>query len=142
MPSQGFQPNAAWLQLVSIAFNVMLWFKRDVLPFAFWHWSLHTLRANLIDISANLAYKQGQWHFHFHPDYAYQDLLLTLGRKLTDLLPGQARGPTISPAQRFKLLKRWNPIWFAKPIPGGQFSPFLLVFWFLVGENILLLPHF
>lgn len=142
MPSQGFQPNAAWLWLVSIAFNVMLWFKRDVLPFAFWSWSLNTLRANLIDVSANLEYQQGQWRFHFHPDFSYQDLLLTLGQNLAALLAGRARGPTAAPEERIKLLKRWNPIWFAKPTCRGQISPFLIVFWLLVGEYAQLLPHF
>ena len=61
MPAQAFQPNAAWLWLVSIAFNAMLWFKRDVLPVAFWHWSLLTLRANLLEVSANLTRDHGQW---------------------------------------------------------------------------------
>jgi hypothetical protein len=142
MPSQGFHPNAAWLWLVSIAFNVMLWFKRDVLPFACWSWSLNTLRANLIDVSANLAYAQGPWRFHFHPDFPYQDLLLTAGQNLAGLLEGRARGPTLSAEERIKLLKRWHPIWFAKPTHRGQISPFSLIFWLLVGENVHFLPHF
>jgi hypothetical protein len=136
MPSHGFHPNAAWLWVVSIAFNAMLWFKRDILPVACWSWSWKTLRANLIDVSANLESEPGQWRFHFHPEFRYQDLLLTIGRNLAGLLKGQARGPTTIPEERIKLLKRWNPIWFATPTRRGQISPFLLVFCLLMGGSV------
>jgi hypothetical protein len=133
MPAQAFQPNAAWLWLVTIAFNAMLWFKRDVLPVAFWHWSLLTLRANLLEVSANFSFDHGQWRFHFHPDFPFQELLLSIAHNLSTLLAARARGPTAASLAHFKLLKQKNPIWFANFPYRTQFSPFLLVFCFLVG---------
>lgn len=142
MPAQAFQPNAAWLWLVSIAYNVMLWFKRDLLPFSLWSWSWQTLRANLIAVSANLLYRQGHYLFHFHPDFPYSDLLLSLASKLTSLIQHRGRDPSFDPQQRLHLLQRWNPIWFAKPTWGEPYFPICLLFCFLVGPFPASFSHF
>jgi len=85
MPSQKFRANEAYLQLVTIAENCCLWFKK-LLPFTWYSDSMETLRDKLIHHGASIKFVGNICSLRLNATFRYQregkDILENLRREV------------------------------------------------------------
>lgn len=72
LPTQKFVANWAWLLIGQLAYNLVAWFKRLVLPVAYQTMTIKTLRYRLLNVASKLVSSGRQWYLWLTDDYAYQ----------------------------------------------------------------------
>ena len=87
LPNQHFWGNALYLQLVSLAYNILNWFKRFILPPEFRSKSMRWLRMNLLVLPALIVRKKYQWFIKYSAYLPHRKLLLTIHRRLAEGKP-------------------------------------------------------
>lgn len=74
LPTQKFVANWAWLLIGQLAYNLVAWFKRLVLPEAYETMTIKTLRYRLLNLAGKLVSSGRQWYLWLSDDYAYQEV--------------------------------------------------------------------
>ncbi|MFQ6094162.1 MAG: IS1380 family transposase [bacterium] len=87
LPSLNFYGNAFYVQLVVLAYNLLNWFKRFVLPAQFRSKSIRWLRMNLLLIPALVTRKKLQWFIKYPRGYRYRTLMEYIFRCLAEGKP-------------------------------------------------------
>ena len=87
LPNQHFWGNAFYVQLVSLAYNILNWFKRFVLPAEFRSKSMRWLRMNLLLLPALIVRKKLQWFIKYPNHCPYQKLLWGIHKRLAEGKP-------------------------------------------------------
>ncbi len=87
LPSTNQQGNAFYAQLVLLAYNLLNWFKRFVVPPEFRTKSIRWIRMNLLILPALVVRKKNQWFIKFSVHYAYADLMRHIFRRLSEGKP-------------------------------------------------------
>ena len=87
LPNQHFWGNAFYVQLVSLAYNLLNWFKRFLLPAEFRSKSIRWLRMNLLLLPALIVRKKLQWFIKYPRHYSYKKLLFRIHRRLAEGKP-------------------------------------------------------
>jgi Transposase DDE domain group 1 len=72
LPSRGFHANWAYLLIGQIAFNLLAWFKKLVLPSSYHHATLKTLRPHLLNLAGKLVHSARQCFLVLSNRYRYQ----------------------------------------------------------------------
>jgi hypothetical protein len=87
LPNQHFWGNAFYVQLVTLAYNILNWFKRFVLPAEFRSKNIRWLRMQLLCLPALLVTKKFQWFIKYPSAYPYRQLLESIHRRLQEGKP-------------------------------------------------------
>jgi len=73
-PTRSFHANWAYLLIGQIAYNLVVWFKRLVLPRQYHHATLSTLRHHLLNLAGKVVQSGRQWCLILNEHYRYQDV--------------------------------------------------------------------
>jgi len=82
MPSSTFLANEAYLRLVQLAYNLILYFKELMLLEHFARATFRTIRKWLIDVPANIIKRGKNLILNFPKDYLFKTELLHMQRRL------------------------------------------------------------
>ena len=74
LPTRSFHANWAYLLIGQIAYNLVVWFKRLVLPQRYHHATVSTLRHHLLNLAGKVVHSGQQWYLIFNEQYRYQDV--------------------------------------------------------------------
>jgi Transposase DDE domain group 1 len=81
LPTRSFHANWAYLLIGQIAFNLLAWFKKLVLPSSYHHATLKTLRHHLLNLAGKIVHSARQWFLVLSNHYRYQSVWqFALGR--------------------------------------------------------------
>ncbi|MBI3300690.1 MAG: IS1380 family transposase [Deltaproteobacteria bacterium] len=72
LPSGGFHVNWAYLLIGQIAFNLLAWFKKLVLPSSYHHATLKTIRHHLLNLAGKIVHSARQCFLVLSNRYRYQ----------------------------------------------------------------------
>lgn len=72
LPSGGFHANWAYLLIGQIAFNLLAWFKKLVLPSSYHHATLKTIRHHLLNLAGKIVHSARQCFLVLSNRYHYQ----------------------------------------------------------------------
>ena len=87
LPSLNFHGNAFYVQLVCLAYNILNWFKRFLLPPEFRSKNIRWLRMNLLCLPALVVRKKLQWFIKYPVGYCYRALMEHIFRRLSEGKP-------------------------------------------------------
>ena len=73
LPTQNFHANWAYLLIGQLAFNLLAWFKRLVLPADYHHATLKTIRHQLLSVAGKIVRTARQFFLVMSDQYRYQD---------------------------------------------------------------------
>jgi len=73
LPSQRFHANWAYLLIGQLAFNLVAWFKRLVLPADYHQATLKTLRYQVLNVAGKIVHTARQFFLVLSEAYLYQD---------------------------------------------------------------------
>jgi len=82
MPSSGFLANEAYLRLVQLAYNLIIYFKELMLLGQFAKATFKTIRKWLIDVPANIIKRGKSFILNFPRNYMFKKELLYMQRRL------------------------------------------------------------
>jgi len=82
MPSSGFLANEAYLRLVQLAYNLIIYFKELILLAQFAKATFRTIRKWLIDVPANIIKRGKDLILNFPKGYLFKKELLYMQRRL------------------------------------------------------------
>ena len=74
LPTQKFHANWAYLLIGQLAFNLLAWFKRLVLPPAYHHATIKTIRHHLLNLAGKIVHTARQCFLMLSDRYRYQAL--------------------------------------------------------------------
>jgi Transposase DDE domain group 1 len=72
LPSRGFHANWTYLLIGQIAFNLLAWFKKLVLPSSYHHATLKTIRHHLLNLAGKIVHSARQGFLVLSNRYRYQ----------------------------------------------------------------------
>jgi Transposase DDE domain group 1 len=72
LPSRGFHANWAYLLIGQIAFNLLAWFKKLMLPSSYHHATLKTIRHHLLNLAGKIVHSARQGFLVISNRYRYQ----------------------------------------------------------------------
>jgi len=72
LPSGGFHANWAYLLIGQIAFNLLAWFKKLVLPSSYHHATLKTIRHHLLNLAGKIVHSARQCFLVLSARYRYR----------------------------------------------------------------------
>jgi hypothetical protein len=87
LPSQRFHANWAYLLIGQIAFNLMAWFKKMVLPDHYHHSTIKTIRHQLLNVAGKIVQTGRKLYLVISDEYRYQDVWEYALKKLAALAP-------------------------------------------------------
>lgn len=80
-PTGRFHANRAYLLIGQIAFNLLAWFKKLVLPSSYQHATLKTIRPHLLNLAGKIVHSARQCFLVISSSYRYQTVWqFALGR--------------------------------------------------------------
>jgi hypothetical protein len=85
LPTQKFHANWAYLLIGQLAFNLVAWFKRLVLPADYHRATLKTLRHHLLNLAGKLVHTARQVFLVISDSYRYQTVWQFAMQRLTHL---------------------------------------------------------
>lgn len=74
LPTQKFMANAVWLLIGQLAYNLVAWFKKLVLPKAYEKATIKTLRHHLLNLAGKLVRSGRRWYLVLSEHYLYQEV--------------------------------------------------------------------
>jgi hypothetical protein len=81
LPTRSFHANWAYLLIGQIAFNLLAWFKKLVLPSSYHQATLKTLRHQLLNLAGKIVHSARQWFLVLSTHYRSQSVWqFALGR--------------------------------------------------------------
>lgn len=72
LPTQKFHANWAYLLIGQLAFNLMAWFKRLVLPATYHHTTIKTIRHHLLNLAGKIVHTARRCFLMLSDQYRYQ----------------------------------------------------------------------
>lgn len=87
LPSQRFHANWAYLLIGQIAFNLMAWFKKMVLPDHYQHSTIQTIRHQILNVAGRIVHTGRKLYLVISDQYRYQDVWEHALKKLAALSP-------------------------------------------------------
>lgn len=85
LPTGGFHANWAYLLIGQIAFNLLAWFKKLVLPSSYHHATLKTIRHHLLNLAGKIVHSARQCFLVISNRYRYQAVWQFALNRLTHL---------------------------------------------------------
>jgi hypothetical protein len=85
LPSRSFHANWAYLLIGQLAFNLLAWFKKLVLPSSYHHATLKTLRHHLLNLAGKIVHSARQCFLVISNRYRYQAVWQVALNRLTHL---------------------------------------------------------
>jgi len=73
LPTQNFHANWAYLLIGQLAFNLVAWFKRLVLPSEYHHATIKTIRHQLLSVAGKIVHTARQFFLVMSDQYRYQE---------------------------------------------------------------------
>jgi len=90
MPTQKFQANQTWLLIGQLAYNLVAWFKRLVLPKQYHKATIGTIRHRILNLAGKIVRSSRQYFLVLSDKYFYKDVwrfaLKQLARLTTRIL--------------------------------------------------------
>lgn len=74
LPTQNFHANWAYLLIGQLAFNLVAWFKRLVLPADYHQATIKTIRYHVFNVAGKIVHTARQFFLVLSDDYTYQDV--------------------------------------------------------------------
>jgi hypothetical protein len=74
LPTQNFHANWAYLLIGQLAFNLVAWFKRLILPPDYQQATIKTLRYQVLNVAGKIVRTARQFFLVLSDDYRYQDV--------------------------------------------------------------------
>lgn len=74
LPTQNFHANWAYLLIGQLAFNLVAWFKRLVLPTAYHRVTIQTIRHQLLNVAGKIVQTARQCFLVMSDEYRFQDV--------------------------------------------------------------------
>jgi hypothetical protein len=74
LPTRCFHANWAYLLIGQLAFNLVAWFKRLVLPAAYHHATAKTIRHQLFNVAGKIVHTARQFFLVLSDEYRYQEV--------------------------------------------------------------------
>lgn len=74
LPTRKFHANWAYLLIGQIAFNVMAWMKRLILPESYHQTTIKTIRHRLLKLAGKLVHSGRRWYLVISDEYGYQEI--------------------------------------------------------------------
>lgn len=87
LPTQSFHANWAYLLIGQLAYNLVVWFKRLVLPSAYHRATIKTLRHQLLNLAGKIVRTGRQCFLVLCEPYRYQEVWQFAIQKLAALKP-------------------------------------------------------
>jgi Transposase DDE domain group 1 len=72
LPTQKFHANWAYLLIGQLAFNLVAWFKRLVLPPNYQRTTIRTIRHHLLNLAGKIVHTARRWFLMLSDQYRYQ----------------------------------------------------------------------
>ena len=72
LPTQKFPANWAYLLIGQLAFNLMAWFKRLVLPASYHRTTIKTIRHHLLNLAGKIVHTARRCFLMLSDQYRYQ----------------------------------------------------------------------
>jgi hypothetical protein len=72
LPTQKFHANWAYLLIGQLAFNLVAWFKRLVLPPSYQRTTIRTIRHPLLNLAGKIVHTAHRWFLMLSDQYRYQ----------------------------------------------------------------------
>jgi hypothetical protein len=85
LPTQKFHANWAYLLIGQLAFNLMAWFKRLVLPSEYQQSTIKTIRHHLLNLAGKVVHTGRRWYLVISEEYKYQEVWKQAIKKLAAL---------------------------------------------------------
>ncbi len=85
LPTQNFHANWAYLLIGQLAFNLVAWFKRLVLPSDYHHATIKTIRHQLLSVAGKIVRTARQFFLVMSDQYRYQDVWQVALQRLATL---------------------------------------------------------
>lgn len=94
LPTQRFHANWAYLLIGQIAFNLVAWFKRLVLPKAYRNSTIKTIRHHILNLAAKIVHSARRYFLVISQSYNYKSVWRFALRRLAalefDFLPADS----------------------------------------------------
>jgi hypothetical protein len=74
LPTQKFMANAVWLLIGELAYNLVAWFKKLVLPEQYQKATIKTIRHHILNLAGKIVRSGRQWFLVLSEHYLYQDV--------------------------------------------------------------------
>lgn len=74
MPTQKFRANAVWLLIGQLAFNLVDWFKKLVLPEQYHKATIKTIRYQILNLAGRIVYSGRKFFLILSDHYHYQSV--------------------------------------------------------------------
>jgi DDE family transposase len=87
MPTQRFHANWAYLLIGQIAFNLMAWFKKMVLPEQYHQSTIKTIRHQILNVAGKIVHSGRKFYLVISDQYCYQEVWKHAIKKLAALNP-------------------------------------------------------
>lgn len=88
MPTHNYFANWAWLLLGELAFNLVAWFKRLILPEHYHHATIKTIRHHLLNVAGKIVTSGKQFFLMLSEHSFYQDVWAFALKRLADMRSG------------------------------------------------------
>src|SRR5215475_10141595 len=88
MPTKKFHANWAWLLIGQLAFNLVAWFKRQVLPEQYHTATIKTIRHHLLNVAGKLVSSGKQLFLMLSDQSLFQDVWAFALKRLADFKSG------------------------------------------------------
>jgi Transposase DDE domain group 1 len=85
LPTRSFAANWAYLLIGQIAFNLMAWFKRMILPAQYHHSTVKTIRHHIPNLAGKIVSTSRQLFLVISDEYRYQEVWQHAIKKLAAL---------------------------------------------------------
>jgi len=85
LPTQTFHANWAYLLIGQMAFNLVAWFKRRVLPPGYHRATIKTIRHHLLNLAGKIVHTARQFCLVISAHYLYQSVWQFAIKRLTAL---------------------------------------------------------
>jgi hypothetical protein len=85
LPTQPFHANWTYLLIGQLAFNLIAWFKRLVLPKAYHHATIKTIRHQVLNLAGKIVHSARQFYLVLSDQYLYKSVWKTALNRLAKL---------------------------------------------------------
>lgn len=88
MPTNNYHANWAWLLIGQLAFNIVAWFKRQVLPEQYHTAQIKTIRHHLLNVAGKIISSGKEWFLMLSDQSLFQDVWALALNRLADFKSG------------------------------------------------------
>jgi len=85
LPTQNFHANWAYLLIGQIAFNLIAWFKRLILPKDYHNSTIKTIRLHILNLAGKIVHSARQFYLVISDHYMFKSVWKFALRRLATL---------------------------------------------------------